>query len=291
MLLGRSSSPPLWHTLLVLGRVSNLPTVWSNCLAAWLLAGGGPTWRLAAVALGGSLLYLGGMYLNDYLDVEFDRQHRPNRPIPAGYIRAVHVRDLGLGLILAGILVLVFVARADVILTYALVVAIGVYDLAHKAVQFSPMLVALCRFLLYLVTASAAPDGVVGLAVWSGLALAAYVAGLSYLARKEATRGPFHWWPLVLLAAPILLALLANGGEYRQAALWLGLVFVIWILPSLRHALRESQPNIGLTVSGLLAGIVLVDLLAVAGGTPGLVVVFAGLFVLTLLAQRYIPAT
>ena len=29
------------RTLLVLGRVSNLPTVWSNCFAGWLLAGGG----------------------------------------------------------------------------------------------------------------------------------------------------------------------------------------------------------------------------------------------------------
>jgi hypothetical protein len=29
------------RTLLVLGRVSNLPTVWSNCLAGWWLGGGG----------------------------------------------------------------------------------------------------------------------------------------------------------------------------------------------------------------------------------------------------------
>ena len=31
----------LWKTLLDLGRVSNIPTVWTNCLAGWLLGGGG----------------------------------------------------------------------------------------------------------------------------------------------------------------------------------------------------------------------------------------------------------
>ena len=33
--------PSNLRTLLVLGRASNLPTVWSNCFAGWLLGGGG----------------------------------------------------------------------------------------------------------------------------------------------------------------------------------------------------------------------------------------------------------
>ena len=34
------------RTLLVLGRASNLPTVWSNCLAGWLLGEGGHVVKL-----------------------------------------------------------------------------------------------------------------------------------------------------------------------------------------------------------------------------------------------------
>ena len=34
-----------WHALLVLGRASNLPTVWSNCFAGWFLGGGGESTR------------------------------------------------------------------------------------------------------------------------------------------------------------------------------------------------------------------------------------------------------
>src|SRR3954452_796413 len=82
-----SSRAPLWRTLLVLGRVSNLPTVWSNCLAAWLLGGGGKNWdRFALVCSGATLLYIGGMYLNDAFDANFDAQHRRERPIPSGRI-------------------------------------------------------------------------------------------------------------------------------------------------------------------------------------------------------------
>jgi len=50
------------HTLLILGRVSNLPTVWSNCLAGWWLSGGGNFWKLALLLAGASALYTGGMF-------------------------------------------------------------------------------------------------------------------------------------------------------------------------------------------------------------------------------------
>src|SRR5215469_15374724 len=74
------------RVLLVLGRVSNLPTVWSNCLAAWLLGGAGPRPRFFCLTLGATLLYTAGMFLNDAFDAGFDRQYRPERPIPSGLI-------------------------------------------------------------------------------------------------------------------------------------------------------------------------------------------------------------
>jgi hypothetical protein len=69
-----------FRTLLVLGRVSNLPTVWSNCLAGWWLGGGGNFWKLPFLLLGVSALYTGGMFLNDAFDAEFDRQRRAGTP-------------------------------------------------------------------------------------------------------------------------------------------------------------------------------------------------------------------
>ncbi|HEY1081657.1 MAG TPA: hypothetical protein VGE29_05310, partial [Prosthecobacter sp.] len=60
----------MFRAWLELARISNLPTVWTNVTAAWLLAGG--PWREAALGwlvLAGSLLYTGGMILNDAADL------------------------------------------------------------------------------------------------------------------------------------------------------------------------------------------------------------------------------
>jgi len=97
---------PQLRTLLVLGRVSNLPTVWSNCLAGWWLGGGGNYWKLPFLLLGVSLLYTGGMFLNDAFDEDFDRQRRTERPIPSGKISTGRVWQLGFGQLALGILFL-----------------------------------------------------------------------------------------------------------------------------------------------------------------------------------------
>jgi hypothetical protein len=117
------------------------------------------------------------------------------------------------------------------------------------------------------------------------------VVGLSYLARKESILGPVRWWPVATLAAPLLLAFLGNGPGYLERAFPLGLLLVIWILPSLRFAFRKDAPQIGFAVANLLAGIVLVDLLATAAEPWFMGPAFGVLFLLALLLQRFVPAT
>ena len=276
--------------LLVLGRVSNLPTVWSNGLAGWLLGGGGHPGSLLLVWLGTTFLYLGGMWLNDFCDADFDRQRKPGRPIPAGQVSRQFVL-CGSVLWLAAGLVVLFLAEASVVWTLLLLAFLVSYDLMHKLTALSPVLMAACRFCVYLIAASAGYDGIEGLAVWSALALAAYITGLSQIARNELTQTQPDWWALLLLLTPIGLALVANADASREAAIGLSLLLVVSALVALRHAVRDSGPNIGMTVSSLLAVIVFVDLLAVAGDPPGAVPVFLALFLLAKLGQRYVPAT
>lgn len=281
--------PPL-RTLLILGRTSNLPTVWSNCLAGFLL-GNGTHWTVFAwLCLGTTLLYTGGMFLNDAFDASFDQQHRPERPIPSGQIQAKKVWQIGCGLLGAGFLCLFWISTATFLLTLALVVCILVYDAIHKAIHFAPVLMAGCRFFLILVAASAGA-GLTGIAIWSALVLACYVIGLSYLARKESTRGVLHSWPAYFLATPILLAFLVDDGPYRRAAMYCSGLLLGWLLLCLRHTFWKNERNVGYTVSGLLAGIVLVDLLAIAGGTPAHTIIFLLLFAAANVFQRFIPAT
>ena len=280
-----------FRTLLVLGRASNLPTVWSNCLAGWLLGGEGPWGDFFLLILAATCLYTGGMYLNDAFDLDFDRLHRKERPIPSGAISRGEVWGYGIGWLVLGTVLMFFFGWDTALLTLALVFSILLYDGVHKMIAFSPVLMAICRFFLFLAAASTGDSGVTGIALWSALALSLYIAGLSYVAKSESNRGPLRYWPCLLLAAPIVLAWIVNQGDYRTRGLILCAILLIWIIRNLRLTFWTGQKNVGRTVSGLLAGIVLVDFLSVAGGTPLQGLTFLALFGLALLFQRFIPAT
>lgn len=292
MLLTQSQRQPYWRTLLILGRVSNLPTVWSNCLAGWLLAEGGTVTRLIQLCVGATFLYLGGMFLNDAFDADFDQQHRQERPIPSGAITLDAVWRWGFILLGAGAAALILLGVKTGLLSVLLLACILAYDATHKLIASAPILMAGCRLLLYLTAASSAAAGITGLAIWSALALAAYIIGLSYLARRESTGGAISLWPCLLLVVPLFLALIVNGRGFERTAMLLCMVFGLWTARCLSHTLLTTKPNPGRAVAGLLAGIVLVDLLAVAGGdTIWITALFLLLFIGALVLQRCVPAT
>jgi 4-hydroxybenzoate polyprenyltransferase len=264
--------------------------VWSNCLAGWWLGGAGTPYRLPWLLLGATSLYTGGMFLNDAFDTEFDRLHRPERPIPAGAISLKAVWLWSALWLLTGLLCLLALGTQTGVLGILLLLCILIYDTIHKKTSLAPIIMGVCRLLLYLVAASAAQNGVTSIALWSGLALAAYIVGLSYLARRESFPAALQYWPILLLAAPVPVALIVNEEKYREPALLLAAVFGLWVIRSLRPAL-SSERNIGRTVANLLAGIVFVDWLAVAYAPRELSFLFPLLFLSALLFQRVAPAT
>lgn len=278
------------RTLLVLGRVSNLPTIWSNCLAGWWL-GGGHVGKLPLLLLGASALFTGGQFLNDAFDADFDRQRRPTRPIPAGTITREWVWIWSFGLLAAGALALAVLGKTTGVMTMALLASIIIYAAAHKVLIASPWLMGLCRFWIYVIAGSTGVWGLNGGAIWCGVALAFYVAGVSFVARHNGSRRPVPYWPLLMLAAPVLLALLMNSGEARRAAMLLSLVLVLWTARCVRTIFPRGEINVGRIVSGLLAGIVFVDWLAVGPQLPRWLsgLVFFPLFGATLLLQRFAP--
>jgi len=284
--------PPRLRTLLVLARVSNLPTVWSNCLAGWWLGGGENSGKLPLLFLGASALYIGGMFLNDAFDADFDRHRRPERPIPSGAIPPASVWSWGCAWLASGLLCLTILGKTTGALAVVLAVCIVLYDATHKAIPASPWLMGICRFWLYAIAGSTGAVGLNGWPLWCGLALGIYVVGLSYVARRESFHKRIPSWPLALLLAPVALAMLIDTGENRMPAIWLSLVLLLWAAYCTRTIFQPGETNVPRTVSGLLAGIVFVDWLAVAPGCPHwLSFTFLALFGATLALQRYVPAT
>ena len=281
------------RALLVLGRVSNLPTVWSNCLAGWWLGGGGNLGKLPLLLFGASALFTGGIFLNDAFDAEFDRQRRASRPIPSGAIPLATVWRWSFALLGLGALALAFLGKTTGVLALVLLACIIIYDATHRAITASPWLLGLCRFWVYVIAGSTGVGGVNGGPIWCGAALAFYAVGLSSVARRGSFRGPVPYWPLLLLAAPIFLAMLMNTGEAQNTAILLSLVLVLWVARCARTIFQPGEANVGRIVSGLLAGIVLVDWLAVAPQLPHPLSfwVFAPLFGATLVLQRFAPET
>lgn len=281
-----------FRTLLVLGRVSNLPTVWSNCLAGWWLSGGENFWKLLLLLFGTSALYTGGMFLNDAFDVDFDRQRRPTRPIPSGAITEEWVWIYGWGWMALGILLLILCGKWTGAFAVALAICIVVYDAVHKAVTASPWLMGLCRFWVYVIAGTTGSGDFNGWPIWCGAALAFYIVGLSYVARRESFRGRVPVWPLIFLAVPILLAMLMDVGEARTHAMLMSAILFIWIVRCVRTIFFGGEIVVARIVSGLLAGIIFVDWLAVAPFCPVLLsIIFVLLFITTLVLQRFIPAT
>lgn len=287
------NAPLQLRTLLVLGRMSNLPTIWSNCLAGWLLGGGGNYWKLPFLLLGVSVLYTGGMFLNDAFDEEFDRQYRPERPIPSGKIPAALVWRYGFAQLGAGFLLLLFCGSLAAVCAVFLAIFILLYNFTHKFFTASPWLMGGCRFWVYVIAGAAGSYGLNGWPIVCGAALALYIVGLSYVARRESLRGSVPYWPLLLLASPVLLALAMNCGDYFKAAIWISIVLCLWLGRCLWNVLSGGVANIGWLVSNLLAGIVLVDWLAVAPQMSpwASTSLFLILFALTKWFQKFVPAT
>lgn len=280
-----------WQVALRLGRVSNLPTVWTNTLAGIVLAGGAVGGALtAALLVAMSLFYVGGMYLNDAFDARIDALERPERPIPSGAVSARTVYGAGFAMLAAGAGLLFWAGLWPGLGGLALAGAIVLYNGHHKDNPLSPVLMGLCRVLVYVAVglAFAVPPPAV---LWLGaFLLLCYLIGLTYVAKQENLGEVKNLWPLLFLAAPVLYALLYAAGSVSSGVMFV--LFALWVGVALWFLKRREPGDVPRAVVSLIAGIALLDaVLIAAAGAPGIAWLAVAGFVLTLALQRLVPGT
>jgi 4-hydroxybenzoate polyprenyltransferase len=284
---------PRLSTLLRLGRISNIPTVWTNVLAGSVVAGGNhnPA-SIALIMLAMTAFYVGGMYLNDFFDREIDARDRPGRPIHAGEIRAGAVSSIGFGLLAAGIALMIPFGLAAMIWGAVLAAVIVLYDVWHKGNVLSPIVMGTCRALVYIGTGAALAGSASAATMVGAVGLASHVAGITYAAKQESLDKIGNLWPLALLAVPLFVALPAIFSGWTVIIAFLLLLAAdAWAIRLLvRRPLPGAVPS---AVSTLIAAICLVDALAiaVAGGGVSLAATCALGYPLTRLFQKSIPGT
>jgi 4-hydroxybenzoate polyprenyltransferase len=183
----------------MLCRVSNLPTVWTNVLAAALLSGACPAaGTVAPLALSLSAFYCGGMCLNDLFDREIDARERPSRPLPAGRLSPVEAVAVALALFAVGLSLLRLAPHPSALAPgLMLLAAIVLYDWLHKRSPWTVLLMAACRGLVFAVSAWALAGE---LAPWVWLAGGAqflYTLLIAVVARAENARAQRFAWPVI----------------------------------------------------------------------------------------------
>ena len=216
---------PTWRAYLLLSRISNLPTVWSNVLAGAVASGAAfaPS-DLGRLAAGVSFLYTGGMFLNDVFDRDFDATHRPDRPLPARDVSVAAASVVAGALVAFGLLIISAQPRYATPLawTAALVAAILHYNWRHKRDPLGPLWMGVCRGLVYCVAASAVASAVSARVGVAAVVMTLYVVALTWIARRLGQQAS--------IAVPLLLAgislvdagvVLVSGG---------GVVFVLLAL-------------------------------------------------------------
>ncbi|WP_269537444.1 UbiA family prenyltransferase [Cerasicoccus fimbriatus] len=286
------------HALLQLCRFSNMPTVWSNVILGWILAGGNVQPSLFLLILGATCLYFGGTTLNDACDAAFDRQYRPERPIPSGIFTRSQVTWIGIGWMLAGSAIVLLAGASPLLLAILIALIVG-YDVIHKKTRWAGVPMGLARGTLVLLAASAAAPcdySAILPIIWAA-AHTLYIIGLTWNAAGES--GPKKRdYPLaqsLLLLTPIAaIAVMPFFDSPTLVGFVLMIFFVIvwllWNAPALPLRRRPLPPP--KAIPRLLAGIILTDALALCLPHPVLAFVcLLLLFPLALWLQKSFAAT
>lgn len=189
---------------LELCRVSNLPTVWFNVVAAFLVSGATfSTTRCGLLLVSVSLLYCGGVALNDLCDCTADAVAKPLRPIPSGRISCPRA-----GLLVAvlfGAALALLAALDDALAFHAgtfLLLLVILYDLLHPFWSLAVLFMAGCRFMVYVVAGLAAAATVSPQLLALASVQFCYVLLLTLIARREKRTAPF--------AAPVIPIMLSG---------------------------------------------------------------------------------
>lgn len=288
-------------TALKLGRVSNLPTVWTNTLAGAVLAGAGEFGlKLFVMIVSFTLFYVGGMFLNDAFDADIDAKERPERPIPTGVVTAREVFSAGFAMMGIGVLLLLGVGYGHAfapgtgiwpaLAGLGLAGAITLYNANHKNNPFSPFVMGVCRVLIYIGAALCITSALPASIAVATILVLCYLIGLTYIAKQENLGKVENLWPLLFLAVPVIYGLYQSVGNPGIVlycllfAAWVG--FALWLLR------RRAAGDIPRAVVSLIAGISLLDAILIAGtGAQSLALLALAGFGFTLLLQRFISGT
>ena len=277
---------------LALIRLPNVFTAPTNVLAGYFssvaLEDANGT-HLGALMISSALLYVAGIILNDYFDIEVDKKERPSRPLASGMIKKEHAMVVALAaLIAANTISIVAVSLASFAISVALsgVIVAYNYRLKRSAVTGS-LSMGTARFLNVILGASPALGAIIflnsigtgPLNLWTVASAAAllfaYVIAIMMLSRREVIGSGRQDH---VVAFSIVFAVIVSMGilgvilDFNLAFLINLSIFAAAMIFTFKHYLARtsSAEFLQKTIRNMVVSIVILDSVFVSG-TAGLV--------------------
>jgi 4-hydroxybenzoate polyprenyltransferase len=269
---------------LLLIRLPNVFTTPSDIMAGYFAAipvAEADSLKLIALMLSSSSLYVAGIVLNDYFDIEIDRKERPFRPLPSGSISKKHALAIGVVTLLVANIIAAISSPISLAVTMALSLTIIAYDYRLKHNLTGPFAMSGARSLNVILGASPAllylnshSYGVVGLASTS---LFVFVISITILSRKEVSNDRPNSSISILIVIGVILAVTASGlflqlqwGLFLNLSIFAGVMFVTFKQHLTGEEEKEQQPSVQKAVRNMVLSIIILDSVFVTG-TAGLV--------------------
>jgi 4-hydroxybenzoate polyprenyltransferase len=272
---------------LLLVRLPNVFTTPSNILVGYLAttppaeANG---FHLAALMVSSGLLYIAGIVLNDYFDVEVDRRERPSRPLPSGSISKERAMSIALIALAAANAIALAVSPASLAVSAALTAAIIAYDYRLKRSPAGPFAMGSTRFLNVILGASPALSaavasggravpvpGIWAAAIFAATSLFVYIIAIMILSKKEAGNEK----PNTSAAFSIIFAMIASialADIFLLQLQWVFLInlmiFAAVIVATYKRLIAESSPDsspVQQAIKNMVISIIILDSVFVSG--------------------------
>jgi 4-hydroxybenzoate polyprenyltransferase len=280
---------------LLLIRLPNIFTAPSNILTGYFAAvtvAEANSVHLTALMVSSGLLYIGGIVLNDYFDVEIDKRERPFRPLPSGNISKRHALAIAIVAMLIANTIALVLGPISFAVSLLLTFAIIVYDYRLKHGLSGPFAMGSARFLNVILGASPVllylnshSYAIVGTAAAS---LFLYIVAITLLSKKETGNERPNSTIVFLMVFGVISAVATLGLLLQlQWAFLVNLsIFAVVMIVTLRQYLMKELPSVQKAVRNMVISVIILDSIFVSG-TAGLLY---GLATLLLIAPAVILA-
>ena len=233
-------------------RLPNVFTAIAEVLMGFLFvqAGFQPMQWLIPLIVSTCCLYSAGMVLNDVFDFDVDSEERPDRPLPSGKISLSMARNVGYGLLIAGVAVALVAGVQSGIVAAVLAVAVYLYDGVAKKTPIAPIVMGSCRFFNVLLGMSCATSFLQPDQLLIAGGLGTYVAGITWFARceaKESNRNMLTFGLGVMALGIMLLGLFPWNSDktllLRSPMIWPTLLVLLMISVVRRCVMAIVDPK------------------------------------------------